>query len=191
MNGPAGARTLCIVVCGAGPASRVNVLVALAQREGWTVRIVATPSGLTFLDADGLAEQCGGSVRSDYRSNGPPGERSSAADAVIVAPATYNSINKLAAGINDTYALNVVAEAIGRGTPVAILPFVNSALASRRPFLAAVQSLRSEGVRLLLGTAEWQPHPPGEGERMIDSYPWHVVLAAINDGKSPPKSPRN
>ena len=187
MSGPEGDRTICIVVCGAGPASRVSVLVTLAHQQGWTVRVVATPTGLGFLDVQALADQCGSSVRSDYRTNGEPGGRLSAADAVIVAPATYNSINKLAAGINDTYALNVVAEAIGRGRPVAILPFVNSALAGRRPFLAAVGLLRSEGVRLLLGAGEWQPHPPGEGDRVIDSYPWHLALAAI----SPPlKSPR-
>jgi hypothetical protein len=70
---------------------------------------------------------------------------------------------------------------------VAILPFVNSALAGRRPFLAAVESLRLEGVRLLLGVGEWQPHPPGEGNQAVDSYPWHRALAAIN---CPLKSPR-
>jgi hypothetical protein len=134
---------------------------------------------MTFLDAQALAEQCGSPVRSDYRTDGDPGPRSSATDAVIVAPGTYNSINKLAAGINDTYALNVVAEAIGRGTPVAILPFVNAALAARRPFQQAVESLRTEGVRVLLGPDQWQPHPPGRGDERLDDFPWHLTLAAI------------
>jgi phosphopantothenoylcysteine synthetase/decarboxylase len=179
LNASAGDRTLCIVVCGAGPASRVHVLVDHAQLDGWTVRIVATPTAVTFLDAEALAEQSGSPVRSDYRTDGEPGARSSAADAVIVAPGTYNSINKLAAGINDTYALNVVAEAIGRGTPVAILPFVNAALAVRRPFQQAVESLRQEGVRVLLGPDQWQPHPPGRGDERLDDFPWHLALAAI------------
>src|SRR4051794_6209188 len=133
-------RTLCVVVCGAGPAGQVGRLVGLAQIEGWTVRLVATPTATGFIDADALTAQSGASVRSDYRAADESGPRSSAADAVVVAPATYNTINKLATGVNDTYALNVVSEAIGRGRPVVIMPFVNAALAARRPFLAAVDS---------------------------------------------------
>jgi phosphopantothenoylcysteine synthetase/decarboxylase len=162
--------------------------VDLAQQAGWSVWIVATPTAMTFLDADSLAKQSGGPVRSDYRSDGEPGRRSSAADAVIVAPGTYNSINKLAAGVNDTYALNVVAEAIGRATPVAILPFVNAALAARRPFQQAVESLRQEGVRVLLGPDEWQPHPPGKGDERLDDFPWHLVLAAIGVLRDEPRT---
>ena len=138
---------------------------------------------MAFLDVHALAEQCGSPVRSDYRSGGEPGGRSSATDAVIVAPGTYNSINKLATGINDTYALNVVAEAIGRGTPVVILAFVNAALAGRRPFQAAVESLRTEGVQVLLGPGAWQPHPPGAGNERLDDYPWHLALAVIGDAR--------
>jgi hypothetical protein len=105
--------------------------------------------------------------------------RASTADALIVAPATFNTINKLAAGVNDTYALNVVAETIGRGTAVAILPFVNTALATRRPFVRAVQALREEGVKVLLGPGQWLPHPPGTGDAHLADYPWHAALAAV------------
>jgi phosphopantothenoylcysteine synthetase/decarboxylase len=167
---------LCVVVCGAGPAPKVGVLVALAQAEGWSVRVVLTPAAGGFVDA-GLADEYGVEVRSEFRS-GVSGARSKRADAVIVAPATYNSINKLAAGINDTYALNVVAEAIGLGTPVVMLPFVNSALAARRPFTQAVESLRAEDVRVLLGPGEWLPHEPGTGDRQIAGFPWDAALAA-------------
>jgi phosphopantothenoylcysteine synthetase/decarboxylase len=174
-------RILCIVICGAGPASRVHVLVEMAQRDGWTVRIVATPAATAFLDTEALAELCGSPVRTDYRSNGESSQRSSAAGSIIVAPATFNSINKLAAGVNDTYALNVVAEAIGRNAPVAILPFVNTALASRRPFQQAVETLRVEGVRVIMGPGEWLPHPPGTGDSRLEDYPWHLALAAIDE----------
>jgi hypothetical protein len=36
--------------------------------------------------------------------------RSPKADAIIVAPATYNTISKWAAGVSDTYALGILAE---------------------------------------------------------------------------------
>jgi phosphopantothenoylcysteine synthetase/decarboxylase len=172
-------QSLCVVVCAAGPAPHVGTLMGLATRAGWVVRVVATPAAVSFLDLPALAEASGTPVRSDYATPGQPWAYLSVADAVVVAPATYNTVCKLAAGINDTYALNVVAEAIGRGTPVAILPFVNAALAARRPFRMAVESLRGEGVRLLFGPGEWTPHPPGTGDTHLASFPWARVLEAV------------
>jgi flavoprotein len=40
----------------------------------------------------------------------------------MVAPATYNTINKWAHGISDIYALGIVAEAPGLGILVVVLP---------------------------------------------------------------------
>ncbi|HEY6313421.1 MAG TPA: hypothetical protein VIY52_21815 [Streptosporangiaceae bacterium] len=56
------------------------------------------------------------------------------------------------------------------------LPFVNAALASRVPFRRSVESLRAEGVRILLGPGGIQPHPPRAGGNLIDNYPWHLGL---------------
>lgn len=178
MNAPVAARNLCIVVCGAGPAPHVGVLVGLAQSSGWTVRVVATPAALDFVDTAALERQSGSPVRSDFADPRQPRTRSRD-DAIIVAPATFNMINKLASGINDTYALNVVAEAIGRKTPVVVLPFVNTALAARRPFAAAVKDLRGEGVHIILGPSQWMPHAPSTGDRHIKDYPWQATLDAL------------
>jgi hypothetical protein len=180
MTARSAGRTLCVVVCGAGPAGRVGVLIEMAQADGWTVRVVATPAGMDFLDLDAVALQCGAPARSDYRVRGTGGPRVSHADALVVAPATYNTINKLALGINDTYALNVAAEALGLGRPVAILPFVNTALATRRPFTQAVESLRAEGVQVILGPGQWMPHAPGAGDSADTSFPWELALTAVS-----------
>lgn len=72
----------------------------------------------------------------------------------------------------------VLAEAIGRGVPVVILPFVNRALADRAPIRRAAQSLRDQGVRVLLGPGEWTPHPPGTGDKRIATFPWAAALHA-------------
>jgi flavoprotein len=121
---PAEGRVLYVIVCGAGPAGDVGRLVDLAHDRGWTVQIIATPSALPFIDVPKLEAQTGRTVRSEYRSPGEP--KSAPADAIIVAPATYNTINKWANGISDTYALGILAEAPGLGIPVVALPFVNS-----------------------------------------------------------------
>jgi phosphopantothenoylcysteine synthetase/decarboxylase len=172
-------KTLTVIVCGAGPADRVGELVDLAQADGWTVQLVATAAAVPMLNLSELEDLTGAPIRTDYGQRRNEGRRSSAADGLIIAPATYNTINKLALGINDTYPLNVAAEAIGRRTPVIIVPFVNTALAARRPFITAVEQLRSEGVRVLLGAGEWTPHPPGTGTEHSARFPWHKAADAL------------
>jgi phosphopantothenoylcysteine synthetase/decarboxylase len=171
-------RFVTVVVCAAGPAPEVHRLVELAQRRGWVVAIIATPAALAFVDVPKLEALTGNPVLSEHRRPGEVRRSLSEADAVVVAPATFNTVCKLALGISDTYALSTVAEAIGRGVPVALLPFVNSALAGRKPFVAAVESLRSEGVRIVFGPGQWEPHPPATGGERIDVFPWAAVLDA-------------
>lgn len=178
MTRPGAGRVLYVIVCAAGPAGDVGRLVELAQKRGWMVRVIATPSALAFIDVPALEALTGAPVRSQYRSPGEP--RTPPADAIIVAPATYNTINKWALGISDTYALGILAEAPGMNIPVVVLPFVNSALAGRAPFMASVQALRSEGVRVLLGPGEFEPHPPGSGGERIADFPWQLAVEAIS-----------
>lgn len=176
-------RLCYVVVCGAGPATYAGTMVRLAQTHGWNAQVIATPAGLDFIDADALGWQTGLPVRSHYRDNA---SRQAAplprADAIIVAPATYNTINKWATGVSDTYALGVLAEAPAFGIPIVVLPFVNAALASRRPFRRSLEILRGEGIRVLLGPGEFEPHQPGTGGSLAAVFPWHVALAEIERG---------
>lgn len=170
-------RVLYVIVCGAGPAPDVGRLVEQAQERGWQVHVIATPAALAFIDRPALEAQTGNPVRSQYRMPGDTAQRSLPnADAIVVAPATYNTINKWALGVSDTYALGVLAESIGLGIPVVVLPFVNTALASRLPFQRAVDALRTEGVRIILGPDELEPHPPGTGGTRISRFPWKTAL---------------
>ncbi|MFE0154159.1 flavoprotein [Nonomuraea sp. NPDC059007] len=170
-------KVLYIIVCAAGPAAQVGRLVTLAQDDGWTVQLIATPPALGFIDTAALEKQTGRPVRSEYRKPHEP--KSPRADAIIVAPATYNTINKFAQGIADTYALGVLSEAPGLGIPVVILPFVNSALAGRIAFHRAVETLRAEGVRVLFGPGQFEPHAPGSGGARFDTYPWKRTLSEL------------
>ncbi|GAB3488816.1 flavoprotein [Nocardiopsis coralliicola] len=165
-------RVLYVVVCGAGPAGDVGELVAEAQSRGWTVQVIATPSGLGFVDHEALEVLTGRPLRSRHRARGAP--RSPRADAIAVAPASYNTVNKLAAGIADTYALDVVGESVGIGVPTVIAPFVNAAYAARAPFRRSVESLRAEDVEVIL---ESDPHPPGSGGGV--KFPWRLIMDKV------------
>jgi phosphopantothenoylcysteine synthetase/decarboxylase len=164
---------LYVIVCAAGPARDVGKLVTLAQQHAWDVQIVATPSALDFIDVDSLEAQTGRPVRSRWRKPDQP--RPPRADAIIVAPATYNTINKWAGGISDTYALGILAEAVGLRIPVVVSPFVNTALAERRPFKESIEILRDEGVRILLGPGEFTPHPAEGGDTGIPEHGWALA----------------
>ena len=68
---------------------------------------------------------------------------------VLVAPCSFNSLNKLAAGVADNLALSVVAEAIGRGTPVLVAPSLNAPLQRHPRYAQSVAALREWGVAVV------------------------------------------
>ena len=177
LTGDASSRVLSIIACGAGPATAIASLVQPALDRGWTVQVIATPAALEFFDQAAIEKATGNPARSQYSKPGAP--RSQIPDAIIVAPATYNTINKWAQGISDTYALGVLAETTGLGVPIVVLPFVNSALAARAPFRRSIKDLRGEGVRILLGPGGVEPHQPHTGGELIATYPWHLALDEV------------
>lgn len=174
---PSKARVLSVVACGAGPAAAVGTLVKQALDRGWTVQVIATPSALAFFDAADIEAATGTPVRSEYSKPGAP--RSRIPDAIIVAPATFNTLNQWALGLSDTYALGVLAEQTGLGLPIVVLPFVSDALASRPPFQRSVRALRAEGVSVLLGPGGVPPHPAHGESGVMDGFPWHLALDEV------------
>ena len=146
----AGARVLYVIACAAPPAADVAELVRLAQRRGWDTCVLTTPSARRFTDVAALGRQTGHPVRSEYKNPGQPDVLPDP-DAVIVAPATVNTINKWAAGICDTLALGILVEAIGKRLPIVALPSTNQAHAAHPAFTENVGKLRSWGVSVLFG----------------------------------------
>lgn len=171
-------RTLYVIACAAPPAREINRLVEPAQDAGWDVCVLATPSATRFIDSAALEKRTGHPVRSDYKQPGtedvlpPP-------DAIIVAPATLNTINKWAYGICDTLALGILVEAIGKKLPIVALPFTNSAHAAHPAFEENIMKLRSWGVRVLYGKDVYPLHAPGTGSQHLDIFPWTLTLESL------------
>ena len=172
------APILYVIACAAGPAGQVTRLISYAHARGWDPYLIATPAALDFLDARELESQTGHPVRSEYRKPGntDSGRSLPKADAIIVAPATYNTINKWANGISDNFALGILAEAVGLHIPAVVLPFVNSALAAHPAFQRSVTLLRDAGIDVIHGPGRLEPHPPGTGGSKFDTFPWHQAL---------------
>jgi len=68
---------------------------------------------------------------------------------VLFAPCSFNSLNKLAAGIADSLALSLVAEAIGRRTPVIVAPSLNQPLLDHPAAQASLATLAGWGVEIV------------------------------------------
>jgi phosphopantothenoylcysteine synthetase/decarboxylase len=175
-----GRPVLYVIACGSPPARHVGRLVELAQSAGWDVCCVVSPDGRKFVDTPALAALTGHPVRSAYKN---PGDVDVLPDpaAMIVAPATVNTINKWALGIADTLPLGLLIEGMGNGLPIVALPYTNAAMAAHPAFGESIAKLRSWGVTVLHGDDVIPFHPPGQGEVIADRFPWHLALKALGD----------
>lgn len=162
---------LYVVVCAAGIAHDVGKLISAARKRNWEVGVIATPLALRFFDVPAVEAQTGRPVRSAWRAPGDPRPFPDP-DAVVVAPATFNTVNKWAAGISDTLALGTLCEAYGLGVPVAVLPCVSEALTAHPAYRAGLERLSGMGVRFgdpYAGeVGEDGQHPEFRWERALD-----------------------
>jgi phosphopantothenoylcysteine synthetase/decarboxylase len=171
--GDPGRRVLYIVVCAAPAAADVETLVRLAQGAGWRTCVITSPMGRRFVDVNRLVRLTGEPVRSEHRMPDEPNALPGA-DAVIVAPATFNTINKWAGGIADTFAVGLLCELMGFGVPIVAAPLLKDALAHHAVFAANVEVLRSMGVRVLFDPSA-PPHARmPTWERILEEL--HVLL---------------
>ncbi|GAB1689081.1 hypothetical protein KRM28CT15_08840 [Krasilnikovia sp. M28-CT-15] len=90
--------------------------------------MVGTPASLAWLD-DGLIKAL--EIRTAFRDPAA-GRRAPTPDAMVVRPATFNTVNKVALGLADNYALGLLCEAVGSGVPTVVVPMVNQKLWSHR-----------------------------------------------------------
>jgi phosphopantothenoylcysteine synthetase/decarboxylase len=79
---------------------------------------------------------------------------------VLVAPCSFNSLNKLAQGIADSLALSLAAEAIGRGMPVVVALSLNPPLLRHPRTQTSIATLGEWGVSVL------EPVDSGDGARL-------------------------
>jgi len=166
-------------VCAAPTASDVAAFIHMAQEANWSVKVITTPMARRFVDTDKLAEMTADRVRTDFRMPDEADELPPAT-AVVVAPATFNTVNKWALGIADTFVVGLLSELTGLGVPILAVPFVKDALAKHPAFGRSLTALRAMGVHVL-----FDPHAPAE-MRMPD---WPKVLEELHavTGGSPPE----
>jgi phosphopantothenoylcysteine decarboxylase len=160
-----------LIVCSAPPARNIAELVALLQEAEWTVAVIPTPRASEWVNINELEAQTGLPVRADYKKPDDP-DVLPRADAIAVVPATFNTINKWAAGISDTFALGILNEALGLGLPIIVAPYAKPPLAAHPAFNRSLALLEDSGVTVT----------PVEGIRPADPadpFRWSVITTAL------------
>jgi phosphopantothenoylcysteine synthetase/decarboxylase len=100
-------------------------------------------------------------------------------DALVVAPCTFNTLNKCAYGSSDTLALGLLNEAIGLRLPVVAVPTPSTALAQHPAFRESVARLRSWGVTILFDPERYPLPTPDTGPGAAELFPWAALLAEV------------
>ena len=137
-----------------------------------TVIALPTPNASRVIALRDLADVAGAQVVESYfdlaiRPSPPRG-------VVLFAPCSFNSLNKLAHGIADNLALSVVAEAIGRGTPVIVAPSLNAPLLAHPQAQASLKTLPRWGVTIVPPVDDGRGPRLAPTERLIDAVRAYV-----------------
>ena len=161
-------NVIYLIVSGAGSARYVPELIDGLATLGLPVYTLLTENADRVISPFQLSKHPGHRLVDGYFDpaidpDRPPG-------LTVVAPATFNTVNKLGQGIADTLAHSLVAEAIGGDWPVVVVPAVNAPLANHPRFGESLTTLAAWGVTIV--------PLQGEGPTMTMAAVPDIVAAA-------------
>ena len=158
-------KVLYNIICASSSAPLAEQFIVQAIAEGWDVCAITTPQGTEFFDVLSFENITGHPVRSKYKHPKEP-DVLPRADAIVVFPATFNTINKWANGISDTLAVGLLCEYMGLGYPILAIPCFRSGagLDGHPAFFKSLDFLRNCGVHIVYEPTLYAPKnqvPPG------------------------------
>ncbi|NLA99620.1 MAG: bifunctional phosphopantothenoylcysteine decarboxylase/phosphopantothenate--cysteine ligase CoaBC [Methanomicrobiales archaeon] len=142
-------KTVVLAVTGSIAVVETVRLAHALRRRGATVQAVMTAAAAGIIHPDALTYATGRPAITKITGLvehvlycGEGGE----ADLLLIAPATANTVGKIACGIDDTTVTTFATTALGRGMPVVVVPAMHESM-YRHPGVAEnLQRLRSWGI---------------------------------------------
>ncbi len=169
-------RRILLGISGSIAAIEVPKIVRELIRHGAEVRAVMSPEAQRLLTPEAVefatghppVVQLSGNV--EHVTLLGPGE--GRADLYLVAPATANTVSKIAHGIDDTPVTSCASVALGGHVPILLVPAMHSLMEANPAVRENLEKLRSWGVEVLFG-------PAAEGEAKI-AGPEEVAAAVLH-----------
>jgi len=160
-------KRVALLVCGGIAAMKTPLLARALRRRGAEVVAFCSDEALHYVGREALEwSTCQPLVtaltwRAEHLSDAKP------FDCYLVAPATYNTIGKMAAGVADTVVTSALASALGRmqqgRTEVLVAPTMHGSM-HHDVLVANCRSLAARGVRLVTPRDDYGKHNlPDEG----------------------------
>ena len=145
-------KTIVLGVTGSIAAVEVIKLARELRRKGASVRGVMSKAACGIIHPDALAYACDfpaitsiSGMIEHVKYCGIGGE----ADLLLIAPATANTICKIAAGIDDTPVTTFATTAIGRGMPVVVVPAMHESMYNHPAVRDAIAKLEGWNITVL------------------------------------------
>lgn len=169
-------RRLELVVCAAPLAHHAHKVAARLVAAGWQVNVTTSDNAASWVDHDAVA-----AVNSPAAGRRPGEARSGPPTGVVVVPATFNTLNKLRAGISDTPALGVLNDAVGQRLPLLVVPMISERLVNHPAWsdtLAWLDRLPATLLDPATGrTGPIEPLASGTGDSTAERFDPGWVLA--------------
>lgn len=150
-------KHILLAVCGGIAAYKSCELVRLLRKQGHTVSVAMSRAAEEFVGAQTFQALSSRPVLTETASRGGDGmahiSAVRAADVMLVAPATANTLAKIAHGIAD----NLITElAAARSCPLAVAPAMNVEMWHNPANLRNIKQLQQDGITVFM---------PAEGEQ--------------------------
>jgi phosphopantothenoylcysteine decarboxylase len=166
---------LHLVICAAPPCQSIVGLIDLLHADDWDVYAIATPTAASWLELPEVGAKIGRPVLHERRRPGEPSCLPKASTVAVI-PATFNTINAWATGVNDNLALGILNEALGSEVAIYASVYAKPSLVSHPAFAGNLRLLRDAGVRFT-DIGALRPHEPEAPFR------WELIVGLLRGGK--------
>ncbi len=177
-------KTIYVFGTGARKVTQIPFAIKEFTRDGAKVYTMLSEMGQNL--ADSLLSEFsmpGNTIVPGYSTQG---EELPLEDLVLVAPCTFNTLNKLASGVADTYPLTITATAIGAGKKVILAPAMNAALWAHPIALESVRRLEKWGCKVVWPDITPEKVTMAPIEKVADAV-YHTLAGVKYDARQVPE----
>ncbi|MBA7630871.1 Coenzyme A biosynthesis bifunctional protein CoaBC [subsurface metagenome] len=142
-------RKIALCITGSVAATKCPELARELMRHGADVRVAMTPHATRLITPQLMHWATGNEVIAELTGKLEHVELAQWADLILTAPATANTLSKVACAIDDTPVTSVISVALGLSKPVVMVPAMHASMYQHKLLQENLARLRSAGIYVL------------------------------------------